>query len=262
MCRGEHSIYMYIRGYDRIIINGDKYLTKDAKIAWLCPIYMKRANPAVGTEGYVLRRMARPPRTINDIGPWFSRRYDGTIAGFCPVCPLLLLPRLLLPSSTMRPYPPRLHVLFLLLLLFPPPFLPSSERRQVGVRAAVNSPAPLSALMSLLLFALLNAIRAYSVSLPPHFLGPALPRRPFDFPAQTWWFTHGRALTRAHTHARARARSSILAATLSRSRGSATGTRTRTQHGRARNARYRAPRGRRGHSNQPQTCIRTLLCNF
>lgn len=119
---------------------------------------------------------------------------------------LLLLPRLLLPSSTMRPYPPRLHVLFLLLLLFPPPFLPSSERRQVGVRAAVNSPAPLSALMSLLLFALLNAIRAYSVSLPPHFLGPALPRRPFDFPARTWWFTHGRALTRAHTRARARAR--------------------------------------------------------
>lgn len=49
----------------------------------------------------------------------------------------------------------------------PPLLLPSSERRQVGIRAAVNSPAPLSALMSLLLFALLNAIRAYSVSLPP-----------------------------------------------------------------------------------------------
>lgn len=205
MCRGEHSIYMYIRGYDRIIINGDKYLTKDAKIAWLCPIYMKRANPAVGTEGYVLRRMARPPRTINDIGPWFSRRYDGTIAGFCPVCPLLLLPRLLLPSSTMRPYPPRLHVLFLL-LLFPPPFLPSSERRQVGVRAAVNSPAPLSALMSLLLFALLNAIRAYSVSLPP-LLGPRATTSSFRLPrANVVVHARTRSHTRAHTRARARAR--------------------------------------------------------
>lgn len=51
--------------------------------------------------------------------------------------------------------------------------LPSSERRQVGIRAAVNSPAPLSALMSLLLFALLNAIRAYSVSLSPP--GPRQP---------------------------------------------------------------------------------------
>lgn len=40
-----------------------------------------------------------------------------------------------------------------------------TERRQLGIRAvyALNSPAPLSALMSLLLFALLNAIRAYSV---------------------------------------------------------------------------------------------------
>lgn len=57
-------------------------------------------------------------------------------------------------SSPSRPFPS-------------PPFLSSSERRQVGVRAAVNSPAPLSTLMSLLLFALLNAIRAYSVSLLP-----------------------------------------------------------------------------------------------
>lgn len=201
ICRGERSVYMHIRGYDRIIINGDKYLTKDAKIAWLCPIYMKRANPAVGTEGYVLRRMARPPRTINDIGPWFSRRYDGTIAGFCPVCPLLLLPRLLLPSSTTRPYSPRLHVLFLL-LLFPPPFLPSSERRQVGVRAAVNSPAPLSALMSLLLFALLNAIRAYSVSLPPllgapryHVVLSTSPRERGG--SRTDALSHARAHTRA-----------------------------------------------------------------
>lgn len=184
--------------------------------------------------------MARPPRTINDIGPWFSRRYDGTIAGFCPVCPLLLLPRLLLPSSTTRPYPPRLHVLFLLLLLFPPPFLPSSERRQVGVRAAVNSPAPLSALMSLLLFALLNAIRAYSVSLPP-LLGPRATTSSFRLPrANVVVHARTRSLTRARAHTRASARSSILAATLSRSRGSATGTRTRTQHGRARNARYRA----------------------
>lgn len=153
---------------------------------------------------------------------------------------LLLLPRLLLPSSTMRPYPPRLHVLFLLLLLFPPPFLPSSERRQVGVRAAVNSPAPLSALMSLLLFALLNAIRAYSVSLPP-LLGPRATTSSFRLPrANVVVHARTRSHTRAHTRARARARSSILAATLSRSRGSATGTRTRTQHGRARNARYRA----------------------
>lgn len=59
-------------------------------------------------------------------------------------------------------------------LPLPPLLPPSSERRQVGIRAAVNSPAPLSALMSLLLFALLNAIRAYSVSLPPLlFPGPS-----------------------------------------------------------------------------------------
>lgn len=128
-------------------------------------------------------------------------------------------------------------------LLFPPPFLSSSERRQVGVRAAVNSPAPLSTLMSLLLFALLNAIRAYSVSLPRGFSDPALPRRPFDFPAETWWFTHGRADIHTHT----RARFSILAATLSRadpatgtrSHEHARNTRTRTDR-RARNARYRA----------------------
>lgn len=141
--------------------------------------------------------------------------------------------RLHLPPSTMRPYPPRLHVLFLLLLLlFSPPFLPSSERRQVGVRAAVNSPAPLSALMSLLLFALLNAIRAYSVSLPP-LLGPRATTSSFRL-------LRANVVIHAQMRSHTRARSSILAATLSRSRGLRTGTRTRTQHadahGRARNA--------------------------
>lgn len=207
-----------------------------------------------GIEGYVLRRTAR---TINDIGPWFSRRYDGTIAGFCPVCPPLLLPRLLLPSSTMRPYPPRLHVLFLL-LLFSPPFLPSSERRQVGVRAAVNSPAPLSTLMSLLLFALLNAIRAYSVSLPP-LLGPRATTSSFRLPGQTWWFAHGRA----HIHTREvldlRRDSFAFTRTLQQVHEHACNTWTCTD---VRVTRGIAPGGQRGHSNQPQTCIRTLLCNF
>lgn len=186
------------------------------------------------------------------------RRHDRRfLPGFCP---LLLLPRPLLPSSTTRPYPPRLHVLFLLLLLFPPPFLPPSERRQVGVRAAVNSPAPLSALMSLLLFALLNAIRAYSVSLPP-LLGPRATTSSFRLPRANV-VVHARTRSHTRAHARARARSSILAATLSRSRGSATGTRTRARNTDVRVTRGIAPRGRRGHSNQPQTCIRTLLCNF
>lgn len=191
-----------------------------------------------GTEGYVLRRTARPPRTINDIGPWFSRRYDGTIAGFCPVCPPLLLPRLLFPSLTMRPYPPHLHVLFLP-LLFPPPFLSSSQRRQVGVRAAVNSPAPLSTLMSLLLFALLNAIRAYSVSLPP-LLGPRATTSSFRLP-RTNVVVHARTRSHSHTHARGPRSSPRL---FRAHPDSATGTGTRTQyadaHGRARNARYRA----------------------
>lgn len=157
----------------------------------------------------------------------------------------------------MRPYPPRLHVLFLF-LLFPPPFLSSSQRRQVGVRAAVNSPAPLSTLMSLLLFALLNAIRAYSVSLLP-LLGP----RATTFVLST--SPHKRR-SRTDVLTYTRARSSIFAATLSRSRGflqqvheHARNTRTCTD---VRVTRGIAPGGRRGHSNQPQTCIRTLLCNF
>lgn len=34
-----------VREYDRIIINGDKYLTKDARsVAWLWDIHMKRTN--------------------------------------------------------------------------------------------------------------------------------------------------------------------------------------------------------------------------
>lgn len=211
-----------------------------------------------GTEGYVLRRTARPPRTINDIGPWFSRRYDGTIAGFCPVCPPLLRPRHLFPSLTMRPYPPHLHVLFLP-LLFPPPFLSSSQRRQVGVRAAVNSPAPLSTLMSLLLFALLNAIRAYSVSLPP-LLGPRATTSSFRLP-RTNVVVHAR--TRAHIHTREvldlHRDSFALTRTPQQVQEHARNTRTRTD---VRVTRGIAPGGRRGHSNQPQTCIRTLLCNF
>lgn len=200
-----------------------------------------------GAEGCVLRRTARrgatrPPWTINDIGPWFSRRYDGTIAGFCPVCLPLLLPRL--------------HVFFLL-LLFPLPFLSPLERRQVGVRAAVNSPAPLSTLMSLLLFALLNAIRAYSVSLPP-----LLGARRYHVVLSTCP-AHKRGGSRTDALTYTRARSSIFAARLFRAHvDSATGTRTRTQHADVRVTRGIALGGRRGHSNQPQTCIRTLLCNF
>lgn len=200
------------------------------------PFIWKRANRRrEQREGCTFLRVHRA-RTINDIGPWFSRRYDGrTIAGFCPVSPLL--------------FPPAASPSLFndALLLLSPPYLlffPPSECRQVGVRAAVNSPAPLSALMSLLLFALLNAIRAYSVSLPPLLLDPALPRRrPFDFPAhKRGGFTHGRA----HAYTRARARSSILVVTLSRSRGSATGTRTRARNTDVRVTRGIAPRGWRG----------------
>lgn len=157
-------------------------------------------------------------------------------------------------------------------------FFHPRERRQVGIRAAVNSPAPLSALMSLLLFALLNAIRAYSVSLPP-LLGTRATTSSFRLPRYTTCrLTHVGALARphayAHTHIhtythhvhanlagdpQCRARLSRFVA------GAQAGT--RGEH--ARNTPTRkdvtrgiAPRGRRGHSNQPQTCIRTLLCNF
>lgn len=134
-------------------------------VAWLLPIHTGAArrgySPPLAAAGLAwpggcaLANCACPPGTINDIGPWFSRRSDGTTASFYPVSPL---------SSTSS-VPP-------LFLAIPRPLSSSSssfvgERRQVGIRAAVNSPAPLSALMSLLLFALLNAIRAYSVSLSP-----------------------------------------------------------------------------------------------
>jgi len=159
-----------------------------------------------GTEGYVLRRTTR---TINDIGPWFSRRYDGTIAGFCPVCLLPLLPRFLLPFSTdAAANPSRLYVLFLLPPLFSSFSFPSSERRQVGVRAAVNSPAPLSALMSLLLFALLNAIRAYSVSLPP-LLEPRATTSSFRLP-RTNVVVHARMRSHTYIHVRGPRSSSRL----------------------------------------------------
>lgn len=116
----------------------------------------------------------------------------------------------------------------------PPPFLPPSERRQVGVRAAVNSPAPLSALMSLLLFALLNAIRAYSVSLPP-LLGPRATTSSFRLPRANV-VVHAR--TRSHTRAREVLDPCRDSFALTRLRNRY--TYTRTQHGRARNARYRA----------------------
>lgn len=100
VCRDEHVVCVCVcvcaGRYDRIIINGDKYLTKDAKVAWLWPIHMKQANPAEEGEGRgegcVLRRTARLPWTINDIGAVVL----ATIAGFSslrPVCPLLLLSR-------------------------------------------------------------------------------------------------------------------------------------------------------------------------
>lgn len=80
-------------------------------------------------------------------------------------------------------------------------FFHPRERRQVGIRAAVNSPAPLSALMSLLLFALLNAIRAYSVSLPP-LLGTRATTSSFRLPRYTTCrLTHVGALARPHAYA-------------------------------------------------------------
>lgn len=141
---------------------------------------------------------------------------------------------------------------------YPPPFLPSSERRQVGVRAAVNSPAPLSALMSLLLFALLNAIRAYSVSLPP-LLGPRATTSSFRLPRANV-VVHAR--TRSHTRARARARGPRSLPRLFRAHAAPQQVHVHARNTDVRVTRGIAPRGRRGHSNQPQTCIRTLLCNF
>ena len=139
--------------------------------------------------GCALANCACPPGTINDIGPWFSRRYDGTTASFYSVSSfsgsgsLLSLPLL---SSTFT------AVVVVVVVLIPNLLHSSSssssffvrgrERRQVGIRATVNSPAPLSALMSLLLFALLNAIRAYSVSLSPCSPSPSHPR-PSAYPS-------------------------------------------------------------------------------
>lgn len=219
-------------------------------------------------------RSARPPRTINDIGPWFSRRYDGTIAGFCPVCPLSSFSRgfsfsprgLTLPARSPSPpfsspsFPPSSSLLLRLL-----PSLLSSKRRQVGIRAAVNSPALLSALMSLLLFALLNAIRAYSVSLPPLHRAPRYHAVVLSTSSIHEVVVRARARARIYTRtdARSSSRSSVR---LTRSRTSRQVHDTRAHasaHGRERNARYRAVgTARRGRSNQPQTCIRTLLCNF
>lgn len=90
-----------------------------------------------------------------------------------------------LPSALSRPFSS------------PPLLLSSSERRQVGVRAAVNSPAPLSTLMSLLLFALLNAIRAYSVFLPP-LLGPRATTSSLRLPRANV-VVHARTFTHIHT---------------------------------------------------------------
>lgn len=59
MHRGEHVVCVYAREYGRIIINGDKYLTKDAKVAWLWPIHMKQANPQEEGEGGEERRGMR-----------------------------------------------------------------------------------------------------------------------------------------------------------------------------------------------------------
>lgn len=132
-----------------------------------------------------------------------------------PVASLLLERYAVSPSASSLPPP------------FSSPLLPSlalsssfvRERRQVGIRAAVNSPAPLSALMSLLLFALLNAIRAYSVSLPPPLGTRATPRRPFDFLAtHVGSRTEVRARALAHTRTRILRRSSAAAFARSRAR--------------------------------------------
>lgn len=135
------------------------------------------------------------------------------------------------------------------------------RRRQVGIRAAVNSPAPLSALMSLLLFALLNAIRAYfvSLSLRPVPPGTALPRPFLDFPTLSWCFVY--------MYRRARARKS--SPRLLDSGGRYTNTHATRGCARKREVSRRSivgrgvARGEGEHSNQPTDMHpRTLLCNF
>lgn len=145
--------------------------------------YSRCRVSVAGPGGCALANCACPPGTINDIGPWFSRRYDGTTASFYSVSSfsgsgsLLSLLSLFHFHRRRRPHPqPTLTPRFSSSSFF----VRGRERRQVGIRATVNSPAPLSALMSLLLFALLNAIRAYSVSLSP--CSPSRPR-PSAYPS-------------------------------------------------------------------------------
>lgn len=173
------------------------------------------------------------------------------LSSFPPRLPSFLLERYAVSPSASSPPPP-----------FSSPLLPSlalsssfvRERRQVGIRAAVNSPAPLSALMSLLLFALLNAIRAYSVSLPPPLGTRATPRRPFDFLAtHVGSRTEVRARARALAHTLTRILGRSSAAAFARSRAPLRHSQVRVEH--ARNTLTRkdvpvtrgiAPRGWRG----------------
>lgn len=213
---------------------------------WSRRIHKEKEKEKEGksVEGCVLQRTARLLRTINDIGPWFSRRSDRR---FLPgLSSPASLPRPVLPPSAIQSHPPCVFHL-LSFLFFPFLFFLRPQRRQVGIRAAVNSPAPLSALMSLLLFALLNAIRAYSVSLPP-LLEPSAITSSFQLPRKRTVVT------------RTRARISEI---FSRSRiPQQVHTNTRARYTDGRLTRGIASWGRRGHSNQPQTCIRALLCNF
>lgn len=118
-----------------------------------------------------------------------------------------------------------------------------------------------SALMSLLLFALLNAIRAYfvSLSLRPVPPGTALPRPFLDFPTFSWCFVY--------MYRRARARKS--SPRLLDSGGRYTNTHATRGCARKREVSRRrivgrgVARGEGEHSNQPTDMHpRTLLCNF
>lgn len=172
--------------------------------------------------------------------------------------------------SGARSHPPRLlclllFLLLLLLLLLLLPLLSSESVGRLAYEPRSTRQLLFSALMSLLLFALLNAIRAYSMSLPP-LLGTRATTSSFRLPRYTRRLTHRGARSRALTHVRESRRSSAAAFALT---GPVAALRYAAQHARntltrkdVRVTRGIAPRGRRGHSNQPQTCIRTLLCNF
>lgn len=104
-------------------------------VAWLLPIHIDQAgwpsarlvSPLLSSLSFSLLFVARPggcalancacpPGTINDIGPWFSRRYDGTTASFYPVS-LLSGSDLCLASTPTVVLIPSLLLLILLVLI-------------------------------------------------------------------------------------------------------------------------------------------------